>query len=277
MGLGLAAHPSFDAVVTALKSPDGSLDKSDPIFLDLGCCVGQDIRSLVHAEVPDTRLVGVDIDHAFLDIVYELFRDRNRLRSQFIVADIFTLEHPEPPSSNPNGLSPLVGQVSILWASAFLHLWNLSGQKTVCRKILLLMRNEPGVRILGRQAGSKVPTQVKHLTNPGEGLMYRHNSETFKKMWCEILDASEDQNSGILRSTRYGNWRVHSFFEGDDSAEAQEQKKKLLKNRKTDLDWLKKVIVDSEAADARKGEGHGEDVRSEDKMYFLFWEVERIS
>lgn len=277
MGLGLAAHPSFDAVVATLKSAHGGTNSSDPIFLDLGCCVGQDMRSLVYADVPGSRLVGVDIDATYLDIGYELFRDRNKLGAQFIVADIFTLEYSEPPSSNPNGLTPLIGRVSTLWASAFLHLWRLSGQKTVCRKILLLMRDEPGVRILGRQAGSKIPAEVKHITNPGEGLMYRHNPETLKKMWCEILDASEDQSTGVLRSARYGSWRIHSFFEGDGSAEAQEQKKKTMKNRKTDLEWLTKVVIDSEGTDAQQGKGEGaENTRDGNKMYFLFWEIERI-
>lgn len=60
--------------------------------MDLGCCVGQDTRSLSYAGVPGSRILGVDLERSFVDIGYDLFRDKDRLGAQFVQADIMKLE-----------------------------------------------------------------------------------------------------------------------------------------------------------------------------------------
>ena len=277
LGLGLFAHPSFNAVVDILTTPTSS-GSLEPLFVDLGCCVGQDIRSLIYAGVPGSRVVGAELESAFIEIGYELFRDREKLGVRFLSEDVLALEDSGSTdlaseslqSSAREGLFKLIGYVSVIWTSAFLHLWDLSGQMAVCRKILLLLRDEPGVRALGRQLGSRIPHEKKHVTNKG-GLMYKHSPESFRKMWGELLGQTGtqgDEETSILGSDG-SRWEVQAWLE-DDHPFAVQQRQKAGLDSNTNSDWLTKV------SRATAGQAEG-DQASREKTAFLVWEVRRAS
>ncbi|KAI4240955.1 MAG: hypothetical protein L6R40_004835 [Gallowayella cf. fulva] len=59
------------------------------LFLDLGCCLAQDLWKLVFDGVPSENLYGLDIESGFSDLSYDLFRDRDTLKSRFVVEDMF--------------------------------------------------------------------------------------------------------------------------------------------------------------------------------------------
>ena len=62
--------------------------EEDCKFLDVGCCLGQDIRKLRFDGVPGERLFGAEINNGFIDLGYQLFRDRDTLGAKIMVADI---------------------------------------------------------------------------------------------------------------------------------------------------------------------------------------------
>ncbi|KAL4995726.1 hypothetical protein BDV10DRAFT_187766 [Aspergillus recurvatus] len=62
--------------------------KSGETFLDLGCCFGQDIRKLVHDGAPGENLIGVDTEPRFLELGYQLFKDKVSLKAHFLTGDV---------------------------------------------------------------------------------------------------------------------------------------------------------------------------------------------
>ena len=198
----------------------------------------------------------MELEPAFVNLGYELFRDREKLRTQFIFGDFLTLEPLNSPSSvsadtasslvpSSRSLSSLVGRVTVLWASAFLHLWDLPGQKAVCHKMLLLLRDKPGVRLLGRQVGSRAAGLAKHVTNKG-GLQYRHNPESFQKMWEDVLgQTAEGGNEGRDETSEvisHGGWNIKAWFEEDLAAVAQKRREE---SHEFDSEWLSKVAAET--------------------------------
>lgn len=188
-----------------------------PIFLDLGCCIGQDLRKLLldcPSSVPPSpsltsRLYGADLLPDFIDAGYALFNDGAIMpRSQFIApADVFD-------TFEGNALSRLDGKVNVLHAAAFFHLFDLEQQKMVARRCLRLLRRD-GVDV-GVAGGSSVPNETRagdggtwnrtalifgeqvgnvtagHAARISTGgSRYRHNEESWKRMWEEIAEEEE--------------------------------------------------------------------------------------
>lgn len=146
------------------------------------------LRKIASEDVPSANLYGCDLRPEFFDLGYRLFRDKETLKSRFLVADIFDPSLP---------LSSLYGRMDIIYAGSFLHLFGYAKQVEICKQIVKLLRDKKGSMLLGRQVGNLDAGVRVHDTN-GEGIMFRHNSESFKKMWDEV---------GELTGTK---WRVES-------------------------------------------------------------------
>jgi SAM-dependent methyltransferase len=144
-------------------------------LLDMACCFGQTIRQLVADGAPSENVYGCDLQPEFIDLGYKLFKDRDSLRTKFLVADIFD------PASPLQGLQ---GEVDVIYAGSFFHLWGLQQQKEVSRAVASLLRPNLGSMILGRQMGSVEAFEIASAT----GTMFRHNVDSFKKLWKEIGD-----------------------------------------------------------------------------------------
>ena len=154
------------------------LKRSKQTLFDLGCCFAQDIRKLVSDGVPGENLYGLELRQSFVDLGYELFRDKESLKATFIVGN--SLE--EVP---PSGLEALRGKVDIVYAGSVLHLFPLDEQIRLARLIVSLLRPVPGSLILGRQRGSTEPGEYEHRTDENK-TMYRHNPESFRQMWQDV-------------------------------------------------------------------------------------------
>jgi hypothetical protein len=162
----------FDAYPEIVKRLKSGNDK----YLDLGCCFGQDIRRLVADGVPDSALIGSDLQQGFLGLGYDLFKDKDSLRSEFIAADVFE------PESN---LTALEGTIDIIHASSFFHLFGYEGQKRVARRVVQLLKPKKDSLLVGRQVGN-VRAHEKESAASGSGNMFLHNVESWKQMWKEI-------------------------------------------------------------------------------------------
>src|SRR5207253_3242808 len=94
-------------------------------LLDVGCCVGQDLRKLVYDGAPAENTFGSDREQSFMDIGYELFLDKSTSKITFIAADIL----------NPDSdLKQLNGQIDIIHAASFLHLFDWDECVQACRQ-----------------------------------------------------------------------------------------------------------------------------------------------
>lgn len=62
--------------------------KGGATFLDIGCCLGHDIRKLVFDGVPGENLAGVELRQGYIDLGYEFFRDKDTLGAKMYQGDV---------------------------------------------------------------------------------------------------------------------------------------------------------------------------------------------
>lgn len=146
-------------------------------YLDIGCCVGQDIRQLVADGAPSGNLYGAELEGQFIDLGYDLFRDSGALKAHFMQADILKLD--EAGSS----LAPLLGTFEVIYLGMVLHVFDWETQRTVLEHCVRLLKPEAGVMIVGRAVGDLRGTTGG---DAWAGKSFRHSDETFKKLWEEI-------------------------------------------------------------------------------------------
>jgi SAM-dependent methyltransferase len=145
-------------------------------LLDMACCFGQEIRQLVADGAPSEQIYGCDLRKEYVELGYQLFRDRDRLHSPFLTADIF---------DNSSPLIELQGTFDVVYAGSFFHLFGYENQVKVSTAVAKLLRPRKGSMILGRQIGAVDAGTHDHKTNP-TGKMYRHNPESLREMWKKI-------------------------------------------------------------------------------------------
>ncbi|KAJ4518840.1 hypothetical protein HRR78_001182 [Exophiala dermatitidis] len=210
--LDLADHPLYRSeILPALSSSES------------GCCLGQDIRKLIHDGADATRLMGADLNPEFIEIGYSLFRDRDRFpwEDHFIApADVFDFS----PSSELSRRCD--GRVGILHCTAVFHLFGLDEQKMVARRCLRLVlgsgygnhasETEKGegegrgttkkALICGGQAGHI--RAGEYAREPNKKSRYRHNEQSWRQMWEEVV--AEDDGAWKDRVVKVD---VHAVME----------------------------------------------------------------
>ncbi|KAL7275047.1 hypothetical protein RUND412_002041 [Rhizina undulata] len=193
----LATSPHYPRILSRLQSSQSAK------LLDLGCCFGFDLRQAIFDGAPPHTLIGSDLQGEFLELGYDMFLDREKLKDsgiQFIPADIFDDASP---------LFGLEGTIDVVHAGSFLHLFGWDGQVNAAKRIARLLK--PGGILIGRSAANLNPTLIKHKA----GEMFLHNSESFEKMWGEVG----------------GEWKIESALEARTDID-------LAKTEAKFWDWL---------------------------------------
>ena len=168
-----AQHPLYPEVVTRIR-------ESSQKLLDVGCCFGQMMRKLVYDGAPSASLCGLDIEGAFISLGFELFMDRDKLQSTFLTGDIFNMD-----------LTSVQGTIDILQVSAFFHLFTRPKQLLAVRKLMSILRPEPGSIVVGANLGSLKPAEYELA--PGGPTSFRHSPESFAELWMEAAGSSGSQ------------------------------------------------------------------------------------
>jgi hypothetical protein len=127
--------------------------------------------------VNSENLHATDLHKEFFDIGYDLFRDKCRLHSQFIAADIHSQESP---------LWQLKDKIDIIWAGNILHLFLWSDQVRAVTHMLKLLNPQSQGMIIGCVVGHKEPGS--HILPDGTPV-YRHDVNSFKTMFYSACDA----------------------------------------------------------------------------------------
>lgn len=151
---------------------------SKQTLLDMGCCFAQDIRKLVFDGAPSENIYGAELRREFIDLGYDLFRDRDTLKSTFVIGDIFD-------DSAESWFHELEGILDIIYAASIFHLFDWKEQVRMAERVVGLLKPVKGSMVLGRQRGNLQPAEYEHRTNKG-GTMFRHNEESWKKMWKQV-------------------------------------------------------------------------------------------
>lgn len=111
-----------------------------------------------------------------MELGYDLFLDKNKLKSRFIPSDVF--------DPNSNLLKELTGKVDIIHTGSFFHLFDWNQQIEVAKRVVTLLRPRPGSLVIGRQIGNLEAKET--LRRSGHGLRYRHNPESWEKFWEQV-------------------------------------------------------------------------------------------
>jgi SAM-dependent methyltransferase len=175
-------------ILPRLKAPSSAL------FLDVGCCFGQVIRRLVVDGADPNNLIGTDLHQEFIDLGYGLFRDgpnskseselEHHLTSTFVAGDIF----------DERVLAQFKGRIEIIHATSMLHLFSWEKQIKVCNQFdqLLIPQGQIDTNTgtnNGTAVGAMIVGSQLGVAEAGPMLgIFRHNAETFKKMWTKVGD-----------------------------------------------------------------------------------------
>lgn len=142
-------------------------------YLDIGCCLGQDIRKLIHDGAPPENLYGAELTAPFIDLSFELFRDQG-IGTHFFQADALT-----PLDDGESPLGKLRGKIDFIHLGMVLHVFDREKQQILLENCISLLKPECGSLILGTAVGDVEGTQV-----PAGNFM--HSDETFKAIWDGI-------------------------------------------------------------------------------------------
>ena len=156
-------------------------------LIDFGCCLGQDIRQLVHDGVPLSQLRGYDLDPFFIEQGYELFCDGEALREKkvFSAGDIFD-----------DQFLGSVEPADYVYVGSFIHLFDAQTQREVCQRLTRLAKRA----IAGRQVGSSSPGERLQPSSLTSSKMMRHSPESFTHMWNEVTSGQWEVESATLQS-----------------------------------------------------------------------------
>ena len=162
--------------------------KTGATLLDLGSCLGQDIRKCVYDGAPASNLYASDLITEYEDLSYDFWQDRDRFpKGHYIAEDILAENHQFSAGNLMMTLGP--GQTDIIAINMFLHLFDYANQLKVATRILRLLSHKPGSLILGSQAGvaeAKEQPLKPPFDNTKEGEKrtgFRHSPSSFTNLW----------------------------------------------------------------------------------------------
>ncbi|KAH8885337.1 hypothetical protein GQ53DRAFT_785643 [Thozetella sp. PMI_491] len=170
LDLYLPGTPQYPGILQRIK--DGET------FLDCGCCFGQALRQLAFDGAPTENLYGCDLRQEFLDLGYDLFKDRDTFKGTFVAGDML-----DPDNTS---LKVLDGKLNIIHAASFFHLFGWEDQVDIGARIIRFFK--PGAKnatLIGRQIGKYDPVDPEVHAQRGLG-RYHHNPESLQKLWDEI-------------------------------------------------------------------------------------------
>jgi len=197
LGLKITHVPAYRRVLQLSK------ERKDAILLDVGCCLGYDLRKAVTDGWPAENGIGFELRKEFWSFGYDLFLDTpETFPAGFIAGDIFdpsmiaphapfytadlpllTAQAP-PELKSLTSLTPLQGRVSAIFACAFFHLFDEAKQLQAARQLASLLSPLPGSVIFG--AHSTMLVNGMRGTSLGFKV-FCHSPESWKEVWDGIV------------------------------------------------------------------------------------------
>ncbi|KAI0053446.1 hypothetical protein FA95DRAFT_1481572 [Auriscalpium vulgare] len=172
-------------------------ERKGAIFLDIGCCFGNDVRKAIFDGYPAENAIASDLHQEFWDLGHIAFKSTpETFPVPFIAGDAFSPSHLEivPPFNNASppttpvpdlktltSLNPLRGHVSAIHASAFFHLFQEAEQLTLARALAALLSPETGSMLFGEHAG--LPLKGARRSLIGLGDRFTHSPESWADLW----------------------------------------------------------------------------------------------
>ncbi|KAH9926329.1 uncharacterized protein BXZ73DRAFT_49409 [Epithele typhae] len=193
--LNLGGLPAYGRLLELGKT------RKDAIWLDVGCCFGNDVRKAVDDGYPIQNIIATDINPEFWVLGHKLFASTpETFPVPFVPGDAFDPAFlapapiataasaptgPAPPLSALTTLTPLHGRVSAVSVCNVFHLFAAEEEQArLARALAPLLSAEPGSMLLGKQAAQResgVNTQGGAAGQ--EVTMFFHNAESWTALW----------------------------------------------------------------------------------------------
>ncbi|PCH37045.1 hypothetical protein WOLCODRAFT_140696 [Wolfiporia cocos MD-104 SS10] len=189
VSLMMSANPVYPMVLEGGK-------KGDTYFLDLGCCMGTDVRKLAQDGYPASHVLGCDLRPEFIELGYKLYADRDSCPVRFFASNIFDVPVSfSPTSSNetsisatPTELAQLTGSLTHIYTGALFHLFDESTQFAIALRLATLLKRESGAVIFGRHSGLEEAGKIDdHLGRN----RYGHSEQSWPLLWKSVFAEAE--------------------------------------------------------------------------------------
>lgn len=180
----------FQSVVARLQRPE-----ANEAFLEVGCLLGTLIRYLAWQGIPTRRLYGIDLQPGFLNIGYDLFRDKDTSQATYVAADML---------QDTPGAARLHGKIDIIYAANFFHLFERDDQIKAAKQLIkLLNSNNPDVLIFGKNQG---------LSGRGdEWKKYILDADAWRDLWAQVGAETGTQWATELELVINHQWIIATF------------------------------------------------------------------
>ncbi|KAF8209371.1 hypothetical protein K438DRAFT_1711683 [Mycena galopus ATCC 62051] len=163
----------------------------DALLLDIGCCVGNDLRKIASEGFPVQNIVGSDLHQEFWDLGHELFRSTSAsFPATFLAGDAFDPEflsvppeRTQPTSSNlgtVKSLNDLHGRFSAIHCASLFPHFDEEKQLELARKLGGLLSSRAGSMIFGSH-GAQLTKGYSSAW--GEKRIFYHSPESWREMW----------------------------------------------------------------------------------------------
>ncbi|KAK8051163.1 hypothetical protein PG993_002548 [Apiospora rasikravindrae] len=174
LNLTLYKQPSYPAMLERLKAGEAR-------YLEIGFGLGQDIRKLVADGAPGQNVFGSELESGFVDLSYELWRDRATLQANLVQGDALA----DLNGGDGGFLSLLKGKVDFLYLGMVLHVFDRERQLTLLENCVRLLKpsgpGQSGAMILGEAVGD-----IEGCATPAGNFM--HSDESLRQLLAEVSE-----------------------------------------------------------------------------------------
>ncbi|KAN0082428.1 hypothetical protein V8E55_008223 [Tylopilus felleus] len=194
-----------DAFLHVLKAGESAGQANAPLFLDIGCCMGTDLRHLVQSGYPSTSVLGCDLQSEFIDLGHTLYGDRDTCQIPFFVGDILDVALlPFPQAADEvclslkdiRSLNELRGRVKYIYAGSLFHLFDEGTQEAIARRIATLLDVSDGnaAVVFGKHVGK---AEEGLIDDPRGRTRYAHSPSSWGQLATGV--GHEDRFAGGCR------------------------------------------------------------------------------
>ncbi|KZP26751.1 hypothetical protein FIBSPDRAFT_819000 [Athelia psychrophila] len=168
--------------------------KGDTVLLDIGCCMGTDVRKLVRDGYPESHVLGCDLRLEYITSGYNLFEDKDSCKIRFFTADMFDIPvnaaagSPDIPLAEISRLSDLANRVTHLYAGALYHLFDEATQYIMAIGMARLTKRNSGTVIFGRHQGMEPEGVIDDVLH---AVRYGHSPESWARLWRRVFTELE--------------------------------------------------------------------------------------
>jgi len=184
-------------------------ERNRPILIDIGCCLGTDVRKAVFDGWPIQDIIASDIQKGFWEYGHQLFKSTpETFPVAFIPGDVFDpafisqrgpfLSTADvkgavmPPLNTLTSLIPLQGKISAIHMSSFFHLFPEDLQLQLAKIVSSLLSPEKGSIIFGQHVG--MPVKGFKDEFKAQVKMFCHSPESWTQMWVEDVFGGKDKD-----------------------------------------------------------------------------------